>query len=541
MAKPDRFRGPIDRSYDVVVVGAGPGGLVTSALLSRAGKRVLLLDGHYVAGGNATLFRRKDYEFDIGIHYLGDCGPGGLIPTILHACGVDGIRFRPMDPDFEQVTFPDLEFSIPRDKAEFEKRLVALFPEERRGIRRYIKLLDQTDLVQRAGLSGSKFKALAALLRCPLVLRYANKTFGEFLDSCIDNVKLKAVLSSQHGTYTVAPGRVSAMLHAGVQNHYFVNGGWFPEGGGQRISDCLAESIETNGGRILLTSRVGRIRVVDGRVEGVTFDNKHLGTVDVNAPVVVSNADLKRTVRDLVGTEHFPEGYAGRVERFEMALPLFVVYLGLDIPASELPYGNVNRWVYDGYDFDADYEMMRNSRMPDKPFVYIATTSKKDPNNDSLAPPNHTNLQVMSACPSTAEFWGITDESQIFDGSYEASEQYGYMKEKIAARMLEQAEKAIPGLSEHIVFKEAATPLTHTRYTRSSEGTSYGIAATPGQFLNNRPSSSTPIEGLFLAGASMRNGHGIAGSMLSGVFAADAVLRDGTAKRLLTSWGSDRV
>ena len=142
---PDRFRRPVAASYDVVVVGAGPGGLVAAALCARAGKRVLVLDGHYVAGGNATIFRRRRYEFDVGIHYLGDCEPGGMIPRILAGCGVEGVRFLPMDAELEQLSFPDFEFTIPRDRDQFEARLLDRFPEERAGIRRYFRFLRQVD------------------------------------------------------------------------------------------------------------------------------------------------------------------------------------------------------------------------------------------------------------------------------------------------------------------------------------------------------------------------------------------------------------
>jgi phytoene dehydrogenase-like protein len=527
-----RFHDPVAASYDAVVVGAGLGGLVTAALLARAGNRVLAIDGHYVAGGNATVFRRKDYEFDVGIHYLGDCGPDGIIPKILDACGAGGIRFRPMDADLEQITFPDFDFAIPRDKAEFRARLLTRFPDQEAGITRYFRFLDQIDRLQRANLSGSRWQQLKAAARCPLGVRYMNRTFGEFLDSCTKNPQLRAILTAQNGTYAIAPGRVSAVLHAGLQNHYFTSGGWYPEGGGQVMADRLAEAIEARGGHIRLVARASRIHVEDGRVTGVTFNSKHLGTVRVSAPLVISNADLKRTVLELVGAEHFPDEYVERVQHFEMALPLFVVFLGLDVPVTQLPYGNANRWVFSDYDFDGEYERVGQGEFPERPFVYIATASHKDPDNKKLAPAGHTNMEVMTIAPPQPEAWGVTAE-QLRDGTYVASEGYKFAKEQMIARVIAQAEKAIPGLSQHIAFREAATPLTHTRYTGSTGGTSYGIAATPTQFLQRRPGASTPIEGLFLAGASTRSGHGIIGAMLSGVYAAQAILRNDAVARIL--------
>jgi phytoene desaturase len=524
VARMDRFRDPIAPAYDAVVVGAGMGGLVASALLARAGRRALVVDGHYVAGGNATVFRRHRWEFDVGVHYLGDCGPEGTIPRILRACGARGVRFLPMDADLEVCTFPDFEFTIPRDKATFRARLLARFPSESRGVGRYFRFLEQVDRVQHAMLSGSRWRQLAALARSPLVVRFAHRTMGEFLDSCTRDRRLRAVLTAQNGTYGVAPGRVSAILHAGLQNHYFVDGGWYPEGGGQVMADRLAEAIEAAGGHIRLRTRATRIEVEAGRVTGVILDSRHHGTMRVAAPIVVSDADLKRTVLELVGAEHFPKAFAERVCRFEMALPLFVVYLGLDVAPSWLPYGNANRWVFGSWDFDAEYAQLARGELPERPFLYIATASLKDPDNRRIAPPpGCTNLQVMTIVPAEPRFWGVS-EASLRDGTYVASEGYRFVKEEVTRRVLAQAERVIPGLSRHIVYREAATPLTHTRFTGSTGGTSYGIAATPAQFLAGRPGASTPVAGLYLAGASTRSGHGIIGAVQSGVAAAERAL-----------------
>ena len=76
-----RTRGPVPDHVDVAVVGCGLGGLTAAAYLARRGKRVACFDSHYVAGGCATQFARRNasgaYRFDIGLHYIGDCGPAG--------------------------------------------------------------------------------------------------------------------------------------------------------------------------------------------------------------------------------------------------------------------------------------------------------------------------------------------------------------------------------------------------------------------------------------------------------------------------------
>jgi phytoene dehydrogenase-like protein len=96
------------------------------------------------------------------------------------------------------------------------------------------------------------------------------------------------------------------------------------------------------------------------------------------------------------------------------------------------------------------------------------------------------------------------------------------MEDALVARL----DRAFPGIAETIVFRESASPLTHTRFTRATAGTGYGIAATPEQFQNNRPGYRAPLPQLYLCGASTRAGHGIVGAMLSGRAASKRILAD---------------
>jgi phytoene dehydrogenase-like protein len=134
--------------YDAIVIGAGIGGLTTAAVLAKRGLSVLVLEMHYELGGCATVFSRKGkgqgYQFDVGLHYIGDCGMGGLIPRILEGAGVEPLDFREQDPNgFDTLYFPDFQFKIPRGIELFRERLKSTFPAEVKGIDRYIKLLYQ--------------------------------------------------------------------------------------------------------------------------------------------------------------------------------------------------------------------------------------------------------------------------------------------------------------------------------------------------------------------------------------------------------------
>jgi all-trans-retinol 13,14-reductase len=525
---PDRFREYTCSRYDAIVIGAGIGGLTSAAILANHGRSVLVLETHYELGGCATVFDRKGkgqgYEFDVGLHYVGDCAPGGLIPRILEGAGVRDIRFLEQDPEgFDTMYFPDFTFRIPRGIEQFRLRLTEAFPGERRGIDRYIKLLYQ--VWELMGVHSHPMSAFRVLPRSLLALRYMNATVGDFIDTCTSDPRLKAVLTGQLGVYHQPPSRASLMGHAGVTMH-FLHGSYYPAGGGQVLSDRLAEVIEGRGNKILLRTTATRILTENGRVTGVEFENNALGKQLAYAPVVISNADIKQTMLHLLGDEKLSRSNRMAVRGYEMSPAMGVVYLGVKRDFRKEGMPNTNLRIYPGYNFEEAYKDVFNERFSERPHVFVGNASLKDPENPNVAPPGISNIQLMSLAPSSFDAWSIT-EAEYLSGNYRKSAAYHARKEEFADRLIRETERVIPGLAKDIVFREVATPITLMRYTGASNGTSYGMSMIPSQFLHRRPGAKTAVKGLLLSGASLRTGHGIFGAMSSGVEAASMVLGSG--------------
>ncbi len=512
-------------NFDVIVIGAGIGGLTAAATLAQRGKKVLILDMHYELGGCATVFHRKgkSYEFDVGLHYIGDCGKDGLIPRILRGSGIqyDEINFLEQDPDgFDTLCFDDYRFTIPRGFNRFKDKLLAEFPRESKGINRYFKYLQQVwDFM---GIHSNPISALWVLPKSLLLARYANATVKEFLDTCTNDKKLRAILTGQLGVYHQPPSKATMAGHAGVTNH-FLQGSFYPSGGGQVFSNKLGESIKRNGGKILLRSKVSKIIVDKKKVTGVEFENKNLGKCLVTSDYVIANSDIKHTLLEMIDSQYLSRKVIEKTKNYEMSPAMGIVYLGIDLDLKALGHKNTNYRIYPSYNYEVAYNEIFNEKFPKAPHVFIGNATLKDPNNTNLAPRGINNLQLMSVVPSSPEAWGLTEE-EVKDGSYRHNSKYLEKKEWYAKQLIKASESVIPGISEHIVYQEVSTPFSVSRFIGSSGGTSYGIAFTPEQFLHRRPGTKTEIKGLFLCGASTRTGHGIFGAMTGGVEAASAVL-----------------
>ncbi|MFF1683791.1 MULTISPECIES: phytoene desaturase family protein [unclassified Streptomyces] len=504
-------------SWDAVVVGSGIGGLVCAAYLAVSGKRVLVAEQGGVAGGNSHVFRRRRaYEFDVGVHYLGDCGPDGLLPAVLDGLGLrERLTYREMNPDgFDRIVIPGATLDMPADWAAYRKRLQEACPADAAGIDTFLDIVAGLGTERRDAIVAAEDLPMSELPRhAPQSVAWGRRTLTELFDHCGLSPRARTLLAAQSPNYGMAPDEATVALHATVTDHY-IRGAYYPQGGGQMLAAGLLEVIRAHGGALRTYSRVTRIAVEEGRARGVEFADGSRAL----APVVVSNADYRRTMLDLVGALNLPRRLAAKTRDARMALPWAAVYVALDRDIEQ----HANLWWYRGDDIERFYAGLRAGTVEGgSDFLFASFASGKDDVTPRICPPGHSNFQLMTLCPPGFEQWGVSTGPA--DGEkYRRNAAYQKEKARLTDAVLDAAEELLGPLRGHITHLETATPLTHERYTLSSGGTPFGMAHWGA--AGARPDSATFVEGLFIAGADTRYGNGITGSAVSGIACAGRIL-----------------
>lgn len=505
-------RGP----WDVVVVGAGLGGLSCAAAFARQGFRPLVLEQHTAAGGYATSFVRPGgFVFDASLHAttVGERnGAWNLIPGWPEIAGVTFVPHKPL----YRALFPGHDIRVPgRDPDAYRKQLAGLFPEEADGLERLFGAMrGLTSDIGRFQAADGPVNNATFPQEYPWLFQSHNRTWGQFQDLFLRDEKLKAIVSAQWGYYGLPPSKLASLYYALPAWGYLTGGGWYPPGRSQAISDALVAFIAEHGGKVILRCPVERILVRDGAAYGVkTSDGR-----EFRGRAVVANACAPDLCDRLLDPAVVPADYRSRLESLPVSISCFQVFLGLKSNLlHKLGVGDSEIFCNPGYDPEADYDAMRKADVENCGFG----VTLYDNLCRGYSPTGKNTLNILAL-----QGW---DHWQRYEADYLAGRKEAYRaeKERLADILVERLEKSLlPGLRAAIEVKEVGTPLTHWRYTRNRRGAIYGYDQTVENSGGRRLEPRTPIRNLWLAGAWTRPGHGYGAVIPGGILTFAAIARD---------------
>jgi phytoene dehydrogenase-like protein len=334
------------------------------------------------------------------------------------------------------------------------------------------------------------------------------KPFSEVLARYFKDPVLRNVLAGPGGDIGVPPSRASAITSIVLLTHY-LGGAYYPVGGSGAMRDAYVAALEEKGAELKRNALVQRVEVL----------GKHKFVVETSrgerfeGRSVISNVDVKNTVEMIHGRK--PGWWTRRkAKKVRPSLGSFCVYVATDLDVAAAGLTDANIWHYGTNDIEALYATVYRNRIPEKPFFFLTSPTLKDPNSNR-APAGHHTVELITFAPSEP-FKPWFDKPTMKRGSgYEA------VKEEIADRVLEGVERYVPGLRDHVILKESATPATVWHFVRGREGGIYGPEHSPDQTTFRRFTTQIGIPGLYLAGASVL-GAGILPCLISGMMASKA-------------------
>lgn len=466
---------PSAKRYDVVVIGAGIGGLVCSAFLSKRGKRVLLVEQHFQPGGYCTTFKRKGFIFDAAVHHIGGCGRYSIVGRCLKELGLELGFFR-LDP-MDSLFFHDFSIDIPAEIEDYINLLGSRYPYEKGHVERFFKDFVKLywAIVNEAGDS-------------PTLNKYKSMTYKEMLDGFFEDEELKRTLAGQWGYLGTPPEEVSSIGMCQMLVNYLRDGAYYPKGGTQNFANGLARNFTESGGELLLSTKAEEILLDDRRAVGVKFE----GGGEALSDVVVSNVDATQTFSRLI-KEELNHAYSERLRSMKKSPSYFLLYLGLD---PEVNLRGFRRGFY---------------HAPRNQWKYISAPTMVD---STLAPEGKQIINIVAT----------------IEKDYEEVRDWKALKDRLTQENIDYLDGLISasgGLKKHIEVVETATPRTLERYTLNSRGAAYGWAVIPEQTGSGRLDHHTPVENLFLAGHWTNPGPGVCAVVSSGWRVANLILRNG--------------
>jgi phytoene dehydrogenase-like protein len=509
--------------YDVIVIGAGLGGLTAAALLARAGRRTLVIERNESVGGAASTYKVGDMLVEASLHETSD--PGDPIDpkhSILARIGVlDAVQWVPTGAIYEVRGGPvGRPFVLPDSFAAARTALADRFPSAKSGIAAVLSDMERITvglgtLSRRREAFRNPSEGFGALLKLTPMVRDWRRSVTQVFDRAFGaNEALKCALAANLPYWHDDPDALWWTLFAVAQGGYLASGGRYVRGGSARLGNALADATKQAGGEIVLGRHAIDIRLdSDGRPSGVMHgDRKGGDPVEVRAPIIVANAApaVLAAMLPSPARGRFWSAYAGH----SLSISLFSATFGLSVRPATLGFRTyatflLPPWMKTLSDQRHSAALLGATPGPAQPLVTVVDYSSID--------------SGLEGPPYAVSVVGV-DRLANWAGLDKAS--HDTKRAQWQQAIIATIDREFPGFASHVVASVFNTALSLRNYLNAPDGAIYGFAPMPPSapiWRGVGRSAKTPIRGLYLASSYAGSG-GFTGAILAGGNAADLIL-----------------
>lgn len=516
-------------SYDTIVIGSGIGSMTAAALLSKEGQKVLVLERHYTVGGFTHVFKRKGYEWDVGIHYIGEVGrPQSILKKLFDYVTDSKLEWADMGEVYDRIYIGEQSFDFVKGVQNWKDKMKSYFPGEEEAIDRYVDLIFEANKSSKNFFMSKSLPTVAASLVGGLMNRkfysFADQKTYDVLKTLTDNELLIKVLCGQYGDFGLPPKESSFYMHATVVKHYF-SGGFFPVGGSSKIAEYIDKVIEKAGGTMLVKAEVKEVLLDKNKAVGIEMSD---GT-KFYAKNIISGAGIFNSFQKFLPAEvNKRHNLQQSLSKLKPSVAHSCLYVGLNGSPEELGLPKTNFWIYPG---DVDHDTCIQRYLEDVnqefPLVYVSFPSAKDPDWSNRYPGKST-IDIITLLP-----WEVCAE---WDGTpwMKRGEAYNDLKENISQRLLDIIYKHIPAVKGKVDHYELSSPLTTKHFMNYDKGELYGLDHSPSRFRNKALRPKTPVKNYYLTGQDIVT-CGVGAAMFAGLLTVSAMGESHILKKVMKS------
>ncbi len=485
--------------FDVGIVGAGLGGLITAAILSKEGKRVWVLEKNKQIGGCLQSFGLDGKRFESAVHYMGSLDENQTLRKIFDYLQIyNKLSLQKLNQDcFDKIILNDEVFSMAQGFENFIQGLSISFPHQQKALEQYIN--EVRNVCNHFPLYNMRLGSNEEKLK---VTSYGLK---EKLDQLFSDEKLKQVITGNNQLYAGDYHTMPFYIHALIMNSY-IEGSWKFKQGSAQLAKLLQDIILDHGGAIYRNQEVVCLKEMDKKIiyaqtkdESRFFADDFISNLHPLETYKIVDSDLIRpiTMKRMKATKNTIAGFM----------------VNVSLKEKSIPYPNYNIYYHKDSNVWMDLQDIQLTE-PNSYGIFFL----QDPKHPEYA----SGLSILtyldiSQIPYGDETYRTTSYKQSRGVDYEN------WKEEKSNQIIQQVEKVIPALKSSVLTKNACSPLTYRDYLHVPQGSMYGFQKDVHDLANTTYATHTKIKNLFLTGQNI-NLHGVLGVSITAILTCGSLI-----------------